>query len=319
MDVKAMDEKNFEDSMFYVEYPGNKTSNIQFKHSASFKKALIKHLKDKFDSDSYGDCLRYIVEDYLQHQCLEQKLFQKTIVAIAKQSEIDNGISLRFLFVKDGYTQYYQDLIDNGIYGGAKFIQVHQSSIIDYIDNNLMTKKEHDLIKSASEHYIDEFVQNNIEDDVVVCEIPLNNWLDSYDDGVYGLRADKNVHLGVNVLNAKNNAFGIIYRWFFATDVHGNKFIKIVGGNVENYDRIAIFDKNLVLRELSKYNKNKHVAFKHVFESFDLNHPTNAFDRLVMKYEHKLKEKQLKENDLKIIDEDIARMESKLKGFGYLD
>lgn len=316
---ESMDEKDFEDSPFYVKYTGEKTTNVSFKHSKSFKKALEKHLRNKFDSDNFGACLRYIVEDYLQHQCLEQKLFQKTIVAIAKKSQIDNGISLRFLFVKDGYTQYYQDEFDKGIHGGVKFIQVHQSSIIDYIDNNLMTKNEHDLIKSASEHYINEFVEQGIEDDVVVCEIPLNNWLDSYDDGVYGLRADKNVHLGVNIINTNEKAFGIIYRWFFATDINGNEFIKVVGGSVETYDCIGIFDRNLVLRELSKYNKDKYNAFKHVFESFDLSFPQNSFDRLVKKYESKLKEKELKENDLKFIDEDIARMESKLKSFGYLE
>lgn len=300
-----MDERDIEDLPYYIEYTGKKTTNIQFKHSASFKKALEKHLQDKYDSNNFGECLRMIVEDYLQHQCLEQKLFPKTIVGIAKESYLDNGISIKFLFVKDGYTQFYQDEVDKGISGGFMFMQVHKSSVYEFMQTNMLNKHEWDKLQDTLDKY-DE------SEKLVVCEIALNNWMDSYDNGVYGLRADKSLHLGVNILNTPKKSYGIIYRWGFVTDVYGNEFIKLYGSDVENYDRIGIYDRGLVLRELDKYNKKQYSAFKHFFESYDLDFPKNAFERLKKQYEKKL-------NDKAILDEDIARMESKLKDFGYLE
>lgn len=300
-----MNDKDIEDSPFYIKYTGDKVENIQFKHSASFKKALTKHLKDKFHTNNFGESLRTIVEDYLQNQCLEQKLFEKTIVCIAKESDIKHGISLRFLFVKDEYTYAFQKEVDKGFHDGVMFIQVNKSSVTEYLSHNTITKKEHDALKSALEQY-------NDSDNPMICEIALNNWLDSYDDGVYGIRSDKKAHLGVNILNTTENSFGVIYRWYFAVDVKGNEFIKVIGADLENFDRVGIYDKDVVLNELYRFNKNKHRTFKHMFESHDLAFPKNAFERLQRKYERKLRDK---EN----LDAELDRMKKELESFDFLD
>ena len=298
-----MKEQNIDESPFYIEYTGEKVKNIQFKHSESFKKALTKHLKNKFHSDNFGESLRKIVEDYLQHQCLEQKLFQKTIVCIANINQLNQGGAMKVLFIKDNYTQFFQNQLDKGINDGLMFIQVHKSSFYDYRDANLHSQKEWKLIKNELKNYKD-------LNDVVICEIALNNWLDSYDDGVYGLKSDKNLHLGVNILNTTKDAFGIIYRWGFSNDMQGNQFIRIYGRDVENYDKIDCFDKELILKELYKYNKNQYERFKQMFESYDLDFPKTDYERLQKLYEKKLKEQSK-------LEDEIGNIKSKLDMLDY--
>ena len=91
--MEQQDKKN--KSPFYVEYPGLIKDNLTVRTTSSFKDALAKHLQDKYPNEinkkgehNFSKCLRFILEDYLQNQCLEQRMFEYTLFGLIDLSKL---------------------------------------------------------------------------------------------------------------------------------------------------------------------------------------------------------------------------------------
>ena len=296
--MEQQDKKN--KSPFYVEYPGLIKDNLTVRTTSSFKDALAKHLQDKYPNEinkkgehNFSKCLRFILEDYLQNQCLEQRMFEYTLFGLIDLSKlpkiIDGDIRSDSLiacaFVKDSYSEFLKDTAQFNRY------QAHKTKLSDYnVESQMFTIRELKLFNGSMESYI----SNHDAENVYVIEVALNNFLDSYDDGVYGLKADKSKHLSANFISTADGVYGLIIIWFFDADLQ------------MHISNIEVVSSDALLHELYLYNRDKFNLYENIFAKHQYYFPNNTVK--LMEKEIARNKKRIKE--LKVINE---RLESDIE------
>ena len=237
---KIVDEYTVEDSPFYIEYK-EKGVDKSFKMPKDMLKALEKHLQDKHADEvktdrgnkfRFGKYIRKTLEDYLQHQCLERKMFDKSIFAIVSEDKLneDEDPIIDACFVTDPSLYYSTKKFDEV---APLFYQVHKVALEDFpVDLMMWGRLEQKFLLKVKE-YQDLHSKENIQ----VLEIPLNNYLDWYHDGIYSNRSNSKVHVGANLIQTKNGYFGIWYQWIVDVDynVQAN-FIQVVNQELLLYN-----------------------------------------------------------------------------------
>ena len=102
-------EIKIESSPFYVEY-NEKMKNKSFKMENDMLKALKKHFQSKYHDDvvnvehgkfKFGKYIRKTLGDYLQEQCLERKIFNKSLFVFVDIDKLknDDNPNIKPLFV----------------------------------------------------------------------------------------------------------------------------------------------------------------------------------------------------------------------------
>ena len=204
-----------EDSPFYVQYH-EKMKDKSFKMEKDMLKALEKHFKAKYDDDvqnvehgkfRFGKYIRITLSNYLQRQCLERKIFNKSVFALFDLNELEHKDKPKVypLFVTNP-SDYYSTKSMTEV--RLLFHQVHRVQLeeFNYEEMNWSDQLQK-LFNNALKQY------DSSSSNVHVLEIALNNYLDTYHDGIYSKSSNTNVHEGANFIGTTSNAFGVITQW----------------------------------------------------------------------------------------------------------
>lgn len=299
---KIVDEYTIEDSPFFVEY-GVPTKQQSFKASEQFEKALKKHLQDKYADEikqdgkfKYGKFIRKTLEDYLQHQCLERKMFNKSIFAIVSEDRLNEHEDpiINACFVANPSVYYSTKKIDEV---APLFYQVHKVALEDFpIDFMLWgARKENKFLKDLKQ-YQDAYSSDNIQ----VLEIPLNNYLDWYHDGIYADRSNNHVHCGANLIETKNGFYGIWYQWIVDYDYSiQTHFIQVV-------------NQEVLLHNLQLCgNEDIYFDYAQILKDKNDYYPTLELSILQNKLERKLNIKSDLEDEIADIQEQMDKIQNK--------
>ena len=299
---KIVDEFTIEDSPFFVEY-GVPTKQQSFKASEQFEKALKKHLQDKYADEvkqdgkfKYGKYIRKTLEDYLQHQCLERKMFDKSIFAIVSEDILneDEDPIRDACFVTNPSLYYSTKKFDEV---APLFYQVHKVAIEDFHHDLMMWggRLENRFLFKLKK-YQDAYSKDNIQ----VLEIPLNNYLDWYHDGIYADRSSTHIHNGVNLIETKNGLCGIEYQWF----VYNDYSIQLKS--------IHIIDQQSLLNNLQSYaNQDIYFDYAQILKDKNDYYPKLELSILQHKLETKLNVKSDLEDEIADIQNEIDKIKNK--------
>lgn len=299
---KIVDEYTIEDSPFFVEY-GVPTKQQSFKASEQFEKALKKHLQDKYADEikqdgkfKYGKYIRKTLEDYLQNQCLERKMFNKSIFAIVSEDRLNEHEDpiVDACFVTDPSLYYTTKKFERV---APLFYQVHKVALEDFHHDLMLwgARKENRFLKHLKE-YQDAYSSDNI----VVLEIPLNNYLDYYHDGIYSERSHAHEHIGANILETKNGFVGIIYHWFVDVDYS----IQVGLMQVHNQQLLIHW-----LRQCG--NEDIYFEYMQIFKDKNNYYPKLEMDILQTILERKMNEKSDIEDEIADIQEQMEKIQNK--------
>lgn len=296
-----MNERDFKDSPFYVEYNGTtnyKKNTIAYHPKQDFNKDLREFFKSRFSGMKDAEILEQIVNDYYFRYAHERRYYGKTIVAIIHKkdfaSENPPMIPLLVLdrFPKDNENDVLidEEMIDN--YDIMQFIAWIESyndisadlekKIVSLIVSDGFEIQKYDTFKTLKN-----FNEDSLKD-FFVLEIPLNNYLDAELNGVYCFEdndtdsgAVESLHVGVAIVKDSDKhvdatPMPIVYAWNLENDFS------------ININKIAISKVNLdFLHQLcKKYNPLMFSALK-------------FFEIANFGYETKLKENRHKQAKLK--------------------
>ena len=299
---KIVDEFTIEDSPFFVEY-GVPTKQQSFKASEQFEKALKKHLQDKYADEvkqdgkfKYGKYIRKTLEDYLQHQCLERKMFDKSIFAIVSEDRLneDEDPIRDACFVTNPSLYYSTKKFDEV---APLFYQVHKIPLNEFDIDMMMwgARLENKFLLKLKE-YQDNYSSDNIQ----VLEIPLNNYLDWYHDGIYADKSSTHFHSGVNLIETKNGLCGIEYQWFVYNDYSIQlKFIKVI-------------DQQSLLNNLQLCaNQDIYFDYAQILKDKNDYYPKLELSILQHKLETKLNVKSDLEDEIADIQNEIDKIKNK--------
>ena len=238
-----MNERDFKDSPFYVEYNGTtnyKKNTIAYHPKQDFNKDLREFFKSRFSGMKDAEILEQIVNDYYFRYAHERRYYGKTIVAIIHKkdfaSENPPMIPLLVLdrFPKDNENDVLidEDMIDN--YDIMQFIAWIESyndisadlekKIVSLIVNDGFEIEKYDTFKTLKN-----FNEDSLKD-FFVLEIPLNNYLDAELNGVYCFEdndtdggAVESLHVGVAIVKDSDKhvdatPMPIVYAWNLEND-----------------------------------------------------------------------------------------------------
>ena len=296
----AKDELTVEDSPFYVEYTGN-VKQQSFKAPKSFEDALKKHLKDKYADEikkdgkfKYGKYIRKTLEDYMQHQCLERKMFGKSIFAIVSEDKLkhDEDPIVDVCFVTNPSVYYQSRKFDEL---SLLYYQVHKVAIDDFHHDMMLwgAKLENRFLFKLKE-YMDSYSKDNIQ----VLEIALNNYLDWYHDGIYSDRSNPHVHIGANIIPTTDGAFGVFYHWI----VNDDYSIEITW--------IQVCEQELLIHMLRQCdNKDIYTLYTSYFKNHNQHFPKLEIDVLKSQLQRKLNVKSDIEDEIADLQKQIEKLE----------
>ena len=194
-----MADGNFEDSPFFVKYTGiiKGTKTYGYHVKKDFENHLKQFLDARFGSDaSDTEIMEQIVSDYYFRYAHERTYYRKTIVVLIHKSEINSANpTLIPMMVLDRCVKDYKNdiLIDEDVIAdkGAliecvavleSFKNVGaelQKNIVSIIFNDGYDVTGYDVFQKLKN-----FNEDSLED-FFVLEIPLNNYLDAYLNGIY--------------------------------------------------------------------------------------------------------------------------------------
>jgi len=239
---------NFENSPFYVEYNGTtnyKKNTIAFHPKQDFNKDLRDFFKLRFgDAAKDGEILEYILSDYYFRYAHSTKSYGKSILALIHKKEVasDNPMIVPIGMLDRYPKDKYDTIIDEEIIANYEVMEYVayprkykdtdaeiQEAIVKTIFSDGFAIKRYDVFNE-----IKNFNEDTLKD-FFVLEIPLNNYLDYKNNGVYSY-IDKHtgdniesLHVGLSVTNSNvedNEAIPIpiIYVWSlnedFDIDIH---------------------------------------------------------------------------------------------------
>ena len=243
------------ESPYFIEYKGAISSDgVKVRFTQEFEKNLKKHLQKKYphaidkrknNTWSFSTCIRYVLEDYLQQQCLENKTFEITLVCFVDydaDAVLDSMIAVDY--VLDGYTKNLKDESANN----SDFVFANKSSVDEFNAWNLVPFNSK-YLKGFKEN-LKEFQYATDSDNVLVVEIALNNWLDTLQDGVYKYKNQDNYHGGVNLIELDNVLYGLYYEWEVTRD------------NDVVVKDVYFLDSNNILDTLENINPKVYNLFK---------------------------------------------------------
>ena len=295
-------ELTIEDSPFYVDY-GLPEKQQSFKASKKFENAFKKHLQDKYADEvkkdgkfKYGKYVRKVLEDYLQEQCLERKMFGKSIYAIVdedklKNHENNNTFFLDPLFATKPSSYYTKDF---NVYD-LLFYQVHKVPIDDFQHELMMwNHKQENIYLKELKKQLDDNSSANLQ----VLEIQLNNYLDYYHDGIYSEMANGNVHDGANIIPTSNGSFGLWYSWIVDHDYS----IKVQSMQVVN--------QRTLLHMLNQCGNTKiHDVYASYFKHHNKNFPKLEIDILKNQLKTKVNQQRDLEDEIVELENQIRKLE----------
>lgn len=289
-----------EDSPFYIDY-GLPTKNQSFKASEHFEVALKRHLQDKYADEikkdgkfRYGRYIRKTLEDYLQNQCLERKMFGKSIFAIVDEDKLrtDDDLFINPLFVTNP-SEYY--VAKNFNLYSLLYFQVHKVPILEFEHDLMMwkPKQEHIFLKELKKQ-LDEDSSANLQ----VLEVQVNNYLDFYHDGIFSDNLDPGFHIGANIIPTKNGAFGLWYSWFVDNDYS------------INVNKMQVLSQETLLNILYQCgNKQIYDAYETYFRNHNKNFPQLEIDVLKKQLQTKLHQKKDLDDEIADLQKEIENLE----------
>ena len=287
-----------EDSPFYVEYTG-KTKQQSFKAPLSFEVALKRHLQDKYADEvkkdgkfKYGKYIRKTLEDYLQHKCLERKMFGKSIFAIVDEDKLKDDFFIDPIFVSKPSSYYKQR--DFNLHA-LLYFQAHKVPIKDFQYELMMwnPQQEHKYLKELKKH-LDEDSSANLK----VLEVQVNNYLDFYHDGAYSDVINPSVHNGANIIPTKNGSYGLCYSWIVTNDY-----------SIQIRQMQVVSQKDLLYMLNQCGNKQSHKAYETYFRNYNKNFPKLEIDVLKKKLELKLHQKKDLDDEIADLEKEIEKLE----------
>lgn len=288
-----MEQDNIKDSPFYVKYNGE-GKDKSFNMPEDMLKALKKHLEDKYADEvekdgkfKFGKYIRKTLADYLQQQCLERKIFDKSIFAIVSEdklkSEDDPIIDVCFATTPVFYKEKKRYELSN--YQVVR----HKLSEFDYELMMWTPKLEHKFLKELRD-----YKESYSSDNIVVLEIHLNNYLDWYHDGICSDNTNPNVHVGANFISTSVGIFGIFYHW------------RVLGDYSVDVIDIRVCNQGLLLHMLEQCgNKQIYSLYSDIFRISNKKFPKLEVDMLKEQLNTKLIEKSE-------IEDEIADLEKKI-------
>ena len=223
-------------SPFYVEYTGTtkNTKTYGYHVRKDFEKPLKEFFDIRFGSDAKDtEIMEYIIQDFYFRYAHERNSYGKTILAIMHKDEFKSAkpkiIPLTIIdrFPKDNEHGVIIDdeMIDN--YNIMQFIAYNTkfSDVDSQIESKIINQIFDDGFQTIKYKTFDKLKELNKDKlkDFFVLEIPLNNYLDSENNGVYcfiddNIVIDEMLHIGLAIVkdNDKDvnaNPFPIIYFW----------------------------------------------------------------------------------------------------------
>lgn len=268
-----MKKGKIEDSPFYVEYTGK--VHRKEKYTYHVKKDFVNPLKEFFDERfgalSKSEIMEQIVYDYYFRYAHDRNSTGKTIIALIDESEItSDNPKIMPLFVQNQYPKdnKYGVLIDKGIidnYNQMQYVAFVdrfdrlsddlQEKIISLFINDGFSISGFDVFDKLKD------LDENSFKDLLIIQIPLNNYLDTKINGVYCYENDdadnspaESKHVGLAVI--RNLNFPLVYTWSLNEDF---------GIDVEVISKVGLeYLKNLCV----KYNQDA-FAFVKLAETFE--------------------------------------------------
>lgn len=310
------DKKTNKDSPFFVKYTGTtkKTKTYGYHVRKDFQKPLKEFLDARFGSDaSDNEIMEEIVQYYYFSFAHERTYYPKTIVALIHKDSINkpNPTIIPF-FVADRFANndsggiYYdeetkemKDIISMQFHAWIRrFEDVGtglKDAIVKRIFNDGYTLHRDRIFKmlNDAEFSIDKF------NDFIVLEIPLNNYLDVKQDGVYGYLQEngdlkENQHCGLVFANINSEIVGvdlfpITFNWRLNSDF-----------SIDIIELRKLSQSNLS-RLIAKYNEDLvFIAQPIILFRTSLEYKLKENERTIEEFEFTLN--RLKEDRLKILD-----------------
>lgn len=290
-------QEKIKDSPFYVEYKGNKTETVPCHASQSFIDALSKHLKGKYPNilnkqgnHNFGACVRLILENYLNLQCISRKTYDYNIVAIIGDKQLGNGEIYVYDVIKD---ELNKEHILTGHSRQLYWANVNEKALNErYAHADL----------SQIENYVNIYKNKFDCDGVLVVDLPLNNFFDKDADGVYGFDAEiKALHCGVNLISTLDGVYCVVYRWFINQDYK------------PMIQDIYFDDLEQTMKDLSDVNVNAFMNFEKSLSVLEDKVPKDEVERLKRRIEKYEKQNQSLQDIIKLNQEKIDADYSRLK------
>lgn len=197
------------------------------------------HFKDKYPNliKKNGDLnknqiITKVVIDYLNSQCLERKPFNIDLLLLLDIEENYSLIGLRDdykIFKNNSQNEYSESdrIVNEEFFESDKALQVEEAYKLiseDYFTEYYISSSDSDKPFNNIYEFTDYSEVNNPKTKNKLLHFRLNNYLDSFIDGVYkGRYSDSNIHKGLSMIqNIKGDITYLSYLWFYCLD--DNKF-----------------------------------------------------------------------------------------------
>lgn len=298
-------------SPFAKTYDGSKhVAPISYAPNDEFKKTLLKFMDNHFGKDlSVSAKMDIIVKDYFFRYAYETKgYYERTIVCTLSKG------NLHYALEDDAYEPIDYERFKNfpidinmiGVlnryvkskYGDGDFIYLDSEMIDDYSmigalaydirykDLDQTTKNYVSNRDGGFGHYDGFYYDLPYDEDAIVLELNLNNFLDANFNGIYCFEntdgtPQKDLHVGVNIVNLGStdfhvDAFPIIYYWYLDQDF------------------------NVKIKSIFKINKDdlEKLIHKYAFDDIGVVGNLNQLIAIGTGYEIRLKEELKKKQEL---------------------
>ena len=290
-----MKKGKIEDSPFYVEYTGKIKHNGKHIKTYAYhvKKDFVNPLKEFFN-ERFGDLsangiMEQIVYDYYFRYAHDRNSTGKTIIALIDESEItSDNPQIMPLFVHNQYPKdnKYGVLIDKGIIDNYNQMQYlafvdRFDKLSDDLQDKIISLFINDGFSISGFDVFDKLkdLDENSFKDLLVIQIPLNNYLDTKINGVYCYENDdadnspaESKHVGLAII--RNWDFPMVYSWNLNEDF---------GIDVEVISKVELeYLKNLC----TKYNPEA-FTFVKLAETFEFsnNYKLKEVRKEIARYE----------------------------------
>ena len=291
-----MEQDKIKDSPFYVEYTGKIDDHWSITTTESFKKALAKHLKDKYPNEknkqgkhNFSKCVRLILENYLYLQCTSRKTYDYNIVSIIGDKQFDNGEIMIYDVIKDKSNK------EHILTGHSR--QLYWANV-----NEKALNERYDLSDLTEIGKLIDVYKNKFDcDGVLVVDLPLNNFFDEYVDGIYTFDAEnKPLHCGVNIISRTNGVFCVVYIWYL------NQYYK------PTIHSIKFEDVEQTMNDLADVNVNAFRNFEKSLNVLEDKIPKDEVERLIKQNESYEKQNESLMDIIKLNQEKIDSNKSRL-------